>query len=290
MLPELAPSFAVRPRLDGLEHVVVHRRTDRCLRANSAGSVGCWTRSACGARASNCRRKWRRSRAYGIVTSYTAWFFVEDEQRRGMHTEHQTVRETSANPAVLDFSRDNHVEMKRAQTGLDAALSSRYGAGAKSAHRVGPAPATPKPSPTTNGSSTVMEPAPGALFPTRHPHPRRRIQPRSRPRNSPGNRKRSLARRSFKAARRGSTRSFRSIQRLAGFEWCSARRNISTCWRTIPGWRSGQPLVNKFSSSTVELFTNCRPRHRLCGRRDVGKKKTRPRSGWRALKDSPKFA
>ena len=144
MLPELAPSFAVRPRLDGLEHVVVHRRTDRCLRANSAGSVGCWTRSACGARASNCRRKWRRSRAYGIVTSYTAWFFVEDEQRRGMHTEHQTVRETSANPAVLDFSRDNHVEMKRAQTGLDAALSSRYGGGAKNAPRVGPASATPE--------------------------------------------------------------------------------------------------------------------------------------------------
>ncbi len=75
------------------------------------------------------------AREHGIVTPYTAWLIVEDEQRRGVRPEMQTLRETSANRDALSYSQESIRELGRAQTGVDAALSSRYGSGARAAQR-----------------------------------------------------------------------------------------------------------------------------------------------------------
>ncbi len=83
------------------------------------------------------------AREHGIVTPYTAWLIVEDEQRRGVRPELQTLRETSANRDALRYAQENFTNLGRTQTGVDAALSSRYGGGAKTAQRAVPASAAP---------------------------------------------------------------------------------------------------------------------------------------------------
>jgi len=83
------------------------------------------------------------AREHGIVTPYTAWLIVEDEQRRGVRPEMQTLRETSANRDALKYSQENYRDLGRVQTGVDATLSSRYGGAAKSAQRAAPASRAP---------------------------------------------------------------------------------------------------------------------------------------------------
>lgn len=83
------------------------------------------------------------AREHGIVTPYTAWLIVEDEQRRGVRRENQTLRETSANRDALRFSEENYTNLGRSQSGVDAAMSARYGSGARTAQRVAPAAAAP---------------------------------------------------------------------------------------------------------------------------------------------------
>lgn len=83
------------------------------------------------------------AREHGIVTPYTAWLIVEDEQRRGVRPELQTLRETSANRDALRYSQESIRDLGSVQTGVDAALSSRYGGSAKSAQRAASAAAAP---------------------------------------------------------------------------------------------------------------------------------------------------
>lgn len=70
------------------------------------------------------------AREHGIVTPYTAWLIVEDEERRGVQPALRTLRQNSRNQAALDYSEANFRNLSKQQTGEDAALSARYGAAA----------------------------------------------------------------------------------------------------------------------------------------------------------------
>lgn len=83
------------------------------------------------------------AREHGIVTPYTAWLIVEDEQRRGVRPENQTLRETSANRDALRFSEENYTNLGRSQSGVEATLGAAYGGRARLAQRVAPAGAAP---------------------------------------------------------------------------------------------------------------------------------------------------
>lgn len=83
------------------------------------------------------------AREHGIVTPYTAWLIADDEERRGVRPEFRTLRETSNNKSALEYSRDNFRNLSRAQSGIDATLSSRYGAQVRIAKRAAPAAVAP---------------------------------------------------------------------------------------------------------------------------------------------------
>lgn len=68
------------------------------------------------------------AREHGIVTPYTAWLIVEDEERRGVRPELRTLRQTPRNQAALDYSQQNFRGLSTQQSGPDATLSARYGA------------------------------------------------------------------------------------------------------------------------------------------------------------------
>lgn len=68
------------------------------------------------------------AREHGIVTPYTAWLIVEDEELRGVRPELRTLRQTPRNQAALDYSQDNFRGLSTQQSGPDATLSARYGA------------------------------------------------------------------------------------------------------------------------------------------------------------------
>lgn len=83
------------------------------------------------------------AREHGIVTPYTAWLIADDEERRGVRPDLRTLRETSNNKSALEYSRDNFRNLSRAQSGIDATLSSRYGAQVRNAQRAAPAAVAP---------------------------------------------------------------------------------------------------------------------------------------------------
>jgi Ca-activated chloride channel family protein len=73
------------------------------------------------------------AREHGIVTPYTAWLIVEDEQRRGVRPELQTLRQTPANRDALSYSESSFRNLSVQQSGADATMSARYGAKASQA-------------------------------------------------------------------------------------------------------------------------------------------------------------
>ena len=83
------------------------------------------------------------ARKHGIVTPYTAWLIVEDEERRQINTAARTLRPTARNTDALAYSRDSFERLSIDQTGADAALSARYGGGGARAKTVAPAADAP---------------------------------------------------------------------------------------------------------------------------------------------------
>jgi Ca-activated chloride channel family protein len=57
------------------------------------------------------------AREHGIVTPYTAWLIVEDEQRRGVRPELQTLRQTPANRDALSYSESSFRNLSVQQSG-----------------------------------------------------------------------------------------------------------------------------------------------------------------------------
>ncbi len=80
------------------------------------------------------------AREHGIVTPYTAWLIVEDEQRRGVRPELQTLRQTPTNRDALSYSESSFRNLSVQQSGADATMSARYGASAQTA-AIAPPPA-----------------------------------------------------------------------------------------------------------------------------------------------------
>ena len=75
-------------------------------------------RSACTARTRNCKDEViELARKYGIVTPYTAYLILEDEQRRGLSQDVRTFRELEGNARALAESRDLYRRFNRESTG-----------------------------------------------------------------------------------------------------------------------------------------------------------------------------
>ncbi|MCP5526626.1 MAG: VWA domain-containing protein [Verrucomicrobiales bacterium] len=78
----------------------------------------------------------RLARDYGIVTPYTSWLILEDEQRRAVPLAMQTQPALSEDRGAQMASRRAYESLTREQTGLDAVLAARYGLASKSANQV----------------------------------------------------------------------------------------------------------------------------------------------------------
>ncbi|MCP5521417.1 MAG: VWA domain-containing protein [Verrucomicrobiales bacterium] len=76
------------------------------------------------------------ARQYGIVTPYTSWLILEDEQRRGVPVAMQTQSALSRDHGAQAASRRAYESLTRDQTGLDAVMAARYGLASKSANQV----------------------------------------------------------------------------------------------------------------------------------------------------------
>ncbi|HAV64368.1 MAG TPA: trypsin [Verrucomicrobiales bacterium] len=75
------------------------------------------------------------ARQHGIVTPYTAWLIVEDEERRGVRRDLQTLRLTPESRSAIEYSRESILALGLEQTGVSSTLSSRFGGRARRAER-----------------------------------------------------------------------------------------------------------------------------------------------------------
>lgn len=114
----------------------------------------------------------RLAREYGIVTPYTSWLILEDEQRREVPLAMQTQSALSRNREAQVTSRRAYESLTREQTGLDAVLAARYGLASKSANQVEATLAATQadafraaalPTPAAAGGRVVTEPAGAGL-------------------------------------------------------------------------------------------------------------------------------
>lgn len=76
------------------------------------------------------------AREYGIVTPYTSWLILEDEQRRAVPLARQTQSALSRDRGAQIASQRAYESLTRDQTGLDAVMAARYGLASKSANQV----------------------------------------------------------------------------------------------------------------------------------------------------------
>lgn len=76
------------------------------------------------------------AREYGIVTPYTSWLILEDEQRRGVPLAMQTQSALSRDRGAQAVSRRAYESLTREQTGPDAVMAARYGLASKSSAQV----------------------------------------------------------------------------------------------------------------------------------------------------------
>lgn len=115
------------------------------------------------------------AREYGIVTPYTSWLILEDEQRRGVPLAMQTQSALSRDRGAQVASRRAYESLTHEQTGLDAVMAARYGLASKSANQVDATLAATQadafraaapvatPAPSAAGGRVVTGPAGGGL-------------------------------------------------------------------------------------------------------------------------------
>jgi Ca-activated chloride channel family protein len=116
------------------------------------------------------------ARAHGIVTPYTSYLIVEDEERRGIPVERRSFSSVSGNRELREQLADGFGSFSRSKSGLDALVGASSALSLKSAdfaiapEAVVPPPATPSPdanaspAPVFSASSPAGKPLSGKVM------------------------------------------------------------------------------------------------------------------------------